>query len=252
MQVFYQPQEDLETGELIGMEALIRWAHPQQGLVNPIEFIPLAEETGQIIELGDWVMKTACIQLKDWMDRKGCNLRVAVNLSGRQLDNGGLVQRVSQALKVSGLPPENLELEITESAIMENAESVISVLEDLRAQGIQLAVDDFGTGYSSLNYLKRFPINLLKIDRSFVSDILTDKNDSEIVSTIITLAHKMGLKVTAEGVETKEQKDYLRKEGCDYMQGYLLGKPVPATEFESLYLSTVSEHRTQNMRKKSL
>ena len=237
MLVFYQPQEDLQTGRLIGMEALVRWQHPKRGMVNPMEFIPLAEETGQIFELGEWVMKTACAQLKAWLDRGQAPIRVAVNLAGRQLDKGDIAERVAETLRETGLPAEHLELEITESTIMENAEEVIDTLEQLKKMGVKLAIDDFGTGYSSLNYLKRFPIDLLKIDRAFVSDITTDKVDADIVTTIIALAHSLGVKVIAEGVETELQKEFLTKEKCNYMQGYYLGKPVPADIFEKDFLS---------------
>ncbi len=238
MMVYYQPQENLETGELIGMEALVRWEHPKRGMMNPLEFIGLAEETGQILELGQWVMKTACAQLKSWLD-KGCPpIRMAVNLASRQLENGSIVEQVGATLIETGLPSQYLELEITESTIMANAEEVIVTLDRLKTMGVQLAVDDFGTGYSSLNYLKRFPIDLLKIDRAFVSDITSDKVDADIVTTIITLAHSLGVKVIAEGVETKQQKEYLKEEGCDYIQGYFLGKPMPAEEFEKQFLAS--------------
>jgi diguanylate cyclase (GGDEF)-like protein len=236
MVVYYQPQEDLKTGELIGMEALVRWQHPVRGLVSPFEFIPLAEETGQIFELGEYVMKTACLQLKKWLDKGQSPIRMAVNLSGRQLESGDIVARVAETLHETGLPAQYLELEITESTIMQNAEEVIETLVLLKKMGVKLAVDDFGTGYSSLNYLKKFPIDLLKIDRAFVSNITNDKVDGDIVTTIIMLAHSLGVKVIAEGVETELQKKYLLGKKCDYMQGYYLGKPVPADEFEKEFL----------------
>ena len=236
MLVYYQPQQDLVTNELIGMEALVRWQHPKQGMMNPLEFISLAEETGQILELGEWVMKTACVQLKTWLDQGVPPMRVAVNLAARQLDNGDIVERVAATIMETGLPPELLELEITESTIMENAEKVIVTLDRLKTMGVKLAVDDFGTGYSSLSYLKRFPIDLLKIDRAFVSDITTNKVDADIVTTIIALSHSLNVKVIAEGVETEEQKALLAREGCDSMQGYLFGRPVPPDEFERQFL----------------
>jgi len=235
MMVFYQPQENLKTGELIGMEALVRWQHPTRGLVSPLEFIELAEETGQILELGEWVMRTACRQLKIWQDKGYKSVRMAVNLAGRQLQSGNIVESIAAVLEETGLSGEKLELEITESTIMGHAEEVIETLDKIKQMGVMVAVDDFGTGYSSLSYLKRFPIDLLKIDRSFVSDITSDRVDAGIVTTIITLAHSLGLKVIAEGVETVLQKEFLTKEGCDYMQGYLLGKPVPADEFEAYF-----------------
>ena len=236
MKVYYQPQRSLENDELIGMEALVRWEHPTRGLVLPGDFIPLAEETGQIIELGEWVMQTACAQLKAWLDAGHQRIRVAVNLAGRQLDGGSVAERTDEILKTTGLEPELLELEITESTIMEDAESVIGTLNDLKSMGIMLAVDDFGTGYSSLNYLKRFPIDMLKIDRAFVSDITSNKVDADIVVTIIALAHSLGVKVIAEGVEDSLQQQFLKNHGCDYIQGYLLGKPVPAEVFEDQFL----------------
>lgn len=236
MTVFYQPQEDLATGELIGMEALVRWQHPVRGMVSPLEFIALAEETGQILELGQWVMRTACQQLREWQQKGYQPVRMAVNLAGRQLESGNIVDEIGQVLEETGISGDQLELEITESTIMEHAEEVIVTLEKIKKMGVMLAVDDFGTGYSSLSYLKRFPIDMLKIDRAFVSDITSDKVDADIVTTIITLAHSLGVKVIAEGVETELQKEFLTSEGCDYMQGYLLGKPVPAEEFEALFL----------------
>jgi EAL domain-containing protein (putative c-di-GMP-specific phosphodiesterase class I) len=236
MALFYQPQEDLKTGELIGMEALVRWRHPVRGLVSPLEFIALAEETGQILELGQWVMRTACMQLKAWQGKGYQPVRMAVNLAGRQLESGQIIDEIAQVLEETGISGDQLELEITESTIMEHAEEVIVTLEKIKEMGVMLAVDDFGTGYSSLSYLKRFPIDMLKIDRAFVSDITSDKVDADIVTTIITLAHSLGVKVIAEGVETDLQKEFLTREGCDYMQGYLLGKPVPADEFEALFL----------------
>ena len=236
MALFYQPQEDLKTGELIGMEALVRWRHPVRGLVSPLEFSALAEETGQILELGQWVMRTACMQLKAWQEKGYQPVRMAVNLAGRQLESGQIIDEIAQVLEETGISGDQLELEITESTIMEHAEEVIVTLEKIKEMGVMLAVDDFGTGYSSLSYLKRFPIDMLKIDRAFVSDITSDKVDADIVTTIITLAHSLGVKVIAEGVETDLQKEFLTREGCDYMQGYLLGKPVPADEFEALFL----------------
>ena len=239
MVLHYQPQMDLRTNEVNGMEALVRWNHPTRGLVSPLEFIPLAEETGLIIELGEWVLREACRQLKSWQSRsvKPLRMKVAVNLAGRQLDSDNIFEQVAKVLEDIGLSPESLELEITESTIMKNAEAVIKTLEKLKGMGIALAVDDFGTGYSSLNYLKRFPIDKLKIDRSFVSDITDDKVDADIVTTIITLAHSLGVEVIAEGVETEAQKVFLRSEDCDHMQGYLLAKPLAAEEFEQQFLS---------------
>lgn len=231
MQLYYQPQVDNESGDVIGAEALIRWQHPTSGFINPLEFIGLAEETGQIFELGEWVLETACAQLKRWHSEGHKQLRMAVNISGRQLDRGDLHTVIIDILNKLKLSADSLEVEITESSIMENAEDVIGSLENLKQMGVSVAVDDFGTGYSSLSYLRRFPIDLLKIDREFVRDVDTDKVDADIVSTIITLAQALGVKVLAEGVETEQQRAFLHAEGCHYLQGYLFGKPVPADEF---------------------
>lgn len=231
MRLFYQPQVDVRSGQLVGAEALIRWQHPSNGFINPLEFISLAEETGQIYEIGEWVLNTACKQLQQWHQQGFNQMRVAVNISGRQLDRGDLHNVVSDILDKTALPAEFLELEITESTIMENAESVIGTLQTLKTMGVSLAVDDFGTGYSSLSYLRRFPIDLLKVDREFVRDVDTDKVDADIVNAIITLAHALDVKVIAEGVETEAQHQFLRQQGCDFLQGYLYGKPIPADEF---------------------
>ena len=226
------------------MEALIRWNHPHKGLIPPLDFIGLAEETGVILELGEWVLRQACSQTKQWVDQGHESLRVAVNLSAKQLEHPNLIYSVSKVLFDTGLSPQHLELEITESTIMENPEQVLLTLEQLKKTGIQLSIDDFGTGYSSLNYLKRFPIDIIKIDRSFISDITLKKVDADIVNTIIALAHILDVKVVAEGVETEQQKNLLKKEGCDIMQGYYLSKPIPAIEFSEKFLakneSTVS------------
>lgn len=231
MRLFYQPQVDVNSGELVGAEALIRWQHPSNGFVNPLEFIALAEETGQIYEIGEWVLNTACQQLKQWHLQGFTQMRVAVNISGRQLDRGDLHEVVAEILDKVKLPPASLELEITESTIMENAERVIDTLQTLKSMGVSLAIDDFGTGYSSLSYLRRFPIDLLKVDREFVRDVDVDKVDADIVNAIITLAHALDVKVIAEGVETEAQHQFLRNQGCDFLQGYLYGKPIPSDEF---------------------
>jgi diguanylate cyclase (GGDEF)-like protein/PAS domain S-box-containing protein len=230
MLLHYQPRIDLSTGQITGMEALVRWQHPDLGLVPPAEFIPLAEETEVIIPLGEWVLRTACLQSKIWK-RDGFRLiPVAVNLSPRQLRHQDLVEVVERVLKETNLDPSHLELELTESVLLENIETTIGTLRQLQKMGIQIAIDDFGTGYSSLSYLKRFPINCLKIDRSFVADIPTDPDNAAIVKAIITLSHTLNLKVIAEGVETMKQLEFLRSIGCHEMQGYLFSKPVPADQ----------------------
>jgi len=233
--VYYQPQFDLLSGELIGSEALLRWQHPKIGMISPLDFIPMAEETGLIVAIGNWVLKSACLQNQLWQERAGRPLQVAVNMSARQFRHADLRQDVAAALQESGLSPELLELEITESILMADVEQAIAVMHQLTGQGIHFAIDDFGTGYSSLNYLRRFPIANLKIDRSFVQDVTTDPNAASIAQSIVMLAHNLNLQVVAEGVETSEQADFLRSAGCNLVQGFFFGRPVPAAEFERLF-----------------
>lgn len=232
----YQPQQALENGKIIGMEALVRWEHPERGMVPPMEFIPLAEETGLIAEIGDYVLRESCRQLRAWLDAGYGPLRIAVNLSGRQLDRKTLAEDVADILHEHDLPPACLELEITESVIMEHADDVTLIFHKFKDMNIMLAVDDFGTGYSSLSHLKNFPIDTLKIDRSFLRDIPEDSENVAIISGIIAMAQGLGLHVVAEGVETRQQQDFLRDHGCDYIQGFYLGKPVAAEEFERQFL----------------
>ncbi len=228
----YQPQVDLRTGRMIGMEALIRWQHPQRGLVPPFRFISVAEETGLIVPIGAWVIRTACAQNQAWQQAGLGHLRVAVNLSTSQFTQPDLVQSIASILKETGLDAQYLEIELTESLMMTDVEHGIGILCELKALGVHLSVDDFGTGYSSLSYLKRFPIDMLKIDQSFVREITVEPDDAAIVMSIISLAHSLHLEVIAEGVETLAQLTYLRDNGCDEMQGYYFSKPVVATEFE--------------------
>jgi len=230
----YQPQVDLQTGRIVGMEALIRWKHPELGMVPPSRFVSIAEDTGLIVPIGAWVMRTACAQNKAWQDAGLGRLRVAVNLSARQFSAADLVPGIEAVLADTGLEPSCLELELTESLFMSDVTPAVELLHRMKALGINLSIDDFGTGYSSLSYLSRFPIDVLKIDRSFVNDITHDANDAAIVASIIALAHNLRLSVIAEGVETAEQLDYLRHQGCDEMQGYYFSKPLPAHEFEKL------------------
>lgn len=242
LKVFYQPQFNVSTGELVGMEALVRWLHPEKGLIPPNDFIGLAEETGQIHMIGEWVLETACSALKKWLDRGAKPIRVAVNLSTLQLEDEGIVNKISSILETTQLPHHLLELEITESSVMNNEQLMINKLNILKNLGIKLAIDDFGTGYSSLSYLKRLPINLLKIDRSFVNNSLNNKVDIDIIRTIIVLAHSMGIEVIAEGVETEEQSTLLKSLNCDYVQGYYFGKPMPTKEFEKLFFNKVIDN----------
>ncbi|MCW8906495.1 MAG: PAS domain S-box protein [Sedimenticola sp.] len=230
--VYYQPKLSLVDGRVTGVEALVRWRHPEMGLVPPDRFIPLAEDTGLIIPIGGWVLEAACRQLKAWQEQ-GLDAGVmAVNLSGQQMQRGDLVSTVRRAIDSSGITPSALELEITESFIMDRTEQAIEVLHQLRDLGVTLSIDDFGTGYSSLSYLKQLPIDTLKIDRSFVRDIPRDPNDEAITRAIIALAENLQLGVIAEGVETEEQAEFLRREGCQLGQGYLYSPPIPADEFE--------------------
>ncbi len=231
--LYYQLLVDGKT-EIVGMEALLRWHHPELGLVNPSKFIPLAEETGAIIPIGKWVLHTACQQVRKWHDMGHTKVYVAVNLSTRQFREPDLVETVEQVLEATGLPSDCLKLEVTESGIMEHPEDAIAKMKLLRAKGIHFSIDDFGTGYSSLSYLKRFPINTLKIDRSFVMDATTNQDDQEIIKTIISMARNLNLNTVAEGVETQEQQDFLTQQGCHTMQGYYFGRPVPAEQFENL------------------
>ena len=238
--LYYQPQMDLKSRTIVGMEALVRWKHPERGMIPPNDFIPIAEETGLIIPLGELILRQACSQAQSWLNQGLKPLRVAVNLSGRQLESGDLPHKVTSILKDTGLEPGYLELEITESTVMENAEEVIPILTQLKDMGLTLAIDDFGTGYSSLSYLRRFPIDLLKIDASFVRDITRDPDDKALISGIIALAKSIRLKVLAEGVETSEQEAFLIEQECDSIQGYLISAPLEASLFEQRFLREVT------------
>ncbi len=233
----YQPQICLSSGELVGAEVLVRWQHPELGLVSPGKFIPLAEETGLIISMTEQILRRACDMSLRWQAMGLPPIRLAINLSGNHFKRADLVHTVSEVLAQTGLSSQWLELELTEGILMENVESTIRTLNSLRAMGIQFAIDDFGTGYSSLNYLKRFPLSVLKIDQSFVRGIAESREDRTIIGAIIGLAHRLNLKVVAEGVETEEQRDFLQEQGCDYAQGYLFSRPVPSAQFEQLLAS---------------
>jgi len=232
--IYYQPQLSLRSGGIIGCEALLRWRHPQRGLVPPGAFIPLAEDTGLIVAIGEWVLRTACIQNKAWQDAGLPPVTVAVNMSAQQFAAQDVVAMAGAILRETGLDPATLELELTESAVMADADAFIHATEDLKDLHITLSIDDFGTGFSSLSYLKRFALDRLKIDLSFVRDITQDPDSASIALAIISLAHSLKLSVIAEGVETEAQLGYLRTHGCDEMQGFYFSKPVPADEFESL------------------
>jgi diguanylate cyclase (GGDEF)-like protein len=226
----YQPKVDAVTGIIIGTEALLRWKHPLRGFVAPREFIPLAEETGLIVSIGEWVLATACARNKAWQDQGLTKLTVAVNLSARQFRDPMFIPKLTRIISTSGLEPSSLELEITESMVMSHGGSAVAALENLKSIGVQIAIDDFGTGYSSLAYLKLFPIDILKVDRSFIQDIPAESSDKKIVRAIIAMAHSLRLKVVAEGVETEDQLKFLRAQRCDAVQGYFLHRPLSEAE----------------------
>ena len=240
-ELHYQPQLDLRRRRIIGVEALLRWRDGQRDLIPPTDFIPLAEETGLIESIGEWVLRTACAQAKAWQREGLPELRMAVNLSPRQFLRPGLVDLVATVLRETGLEASFLDLEITESLLMNDVEGSILTLRQFKAMGVRLSIDDFGTGYSSLNYLKRFPIDQLKIDRSFVRDVVTDQDDTAIVLAVIAMAHSMRLEVIAEGVETKEQLAFLRANQCDAMQGYYLSRPAPPRQIATLLREAAPE-----------
>ena len=233
--LYYQPQFSGDGKRLTGAEALLRWRHPRRGLVPPVEFIPVLEELGLVVEVGDWVLTEACRQLKAWHLAKVRVPKVSVNISARQFADGQLGNRIASILKETGLPPACLELELTESILMREVDQAMQILAGLKRLGLSIAIDDFGTGYSSLNYLKQFPIDILKIDRTFVDGLPSGEQDAQIARAIIAMAHSLNLAVIAEGVETHEQLEFLREHGCDEVQGYLFGRPMPASRFEAQY-----------------
>jgi EAL domain-containing protein (putative c-di-GMP-specific phosphodiesterase class I) len=226
----YQPQIEIETGRITGLEALIRWRHPELGLVPPDRFISIAENNGLIVPIGEWVLKTACAQARKWQDDGLPAVPVAVNVSAVQFRQEGFADLVRRVLSETELSPEYLELELTESLLLSNVDVVFATLQDLKEVGLQLAIDDFGTGYSSLSYLKQFPVGKLKIDRSFIRDIAFDIDDAAITTAIISMARSLHLKVIAEGVESEAQMSFLREHRCDEIQGYYFSKPISADE----------------------
>ncbi|MBD0385735.1 MAG: EAL domain-containing protein [Nostoc sp. C3-bin3] len=234
MLVYYQPLIDLHSGQITAMEALVRWQHPTLGLISPAKFIPIAEANGAIIPIGEWVLRTACAQTRAWHLAGFTPIRISVNLSSRQFEQPYLVEIVNQILEETGLKASYLELEVTESFLMTNIERSVKTLKGLQELGICLALDDFGTGYSSLNYLKRFPVDMLKIDRSFVQDVISNADSAAVTDAIIALAKSLRLKITAEGVETQEQLEYLQMRGCDEGQGFYFSRPVPADIIASM------------------
>ena len=233
LQLHYQPQVSLENGEVVGMEALLRWNDPQRGSISPADFIPVAEESGLIVPLGEWVLRSACRDTVELQARTGLPLRVAVNLSSHQFRNGDIVATIEQALRESGLPAKHLEVEITEGVLMDRTDATIERMRAIRALGVEIAIDDFGTGFSSLSYVTRFPINTLKIDRSFVSKMTESAEDAAVAQAIIALAHSLDVRVVAEGVETAGQIEFLRDRCCDKAQGYLISRPVAPERFSA-------------------
>ncbi|HEU4479220.1 MAG TPA: EAL domain-containing protein [Pyrinomonadaceae bacterium] len=246
--VYYQPQVNIESCQIVGIEALVRWQHPGLGLLYPKEFIRMAEESGLIVSLGEWVLRAACVQSKSWQDAGFEPLRLAINLSARQFQQPRLIPIIEQIVTETGLDPRYLEFELTEGSVMKDPDEAIKKLNELKQMGVTISIDDFGTGYSSLNYLKRFPIDTLKIDQSFVREISTDPEVTAIVTAIITLAHALKLNVIAEGVETEEQLKFLRSLGCDEVQGFLFSKPISADEFTAMLIerSEINSQRNYN------
>lgn len=234
----YQPQMDCQTNQITGGEALLRWMHPERGIVSPAEFIPVLEQTGLVLKAGEWVLKQATWQVKQWMDEGmwTTDMSMGVNVSPFQFSHSSFIQSVEQALDESGIPAQCLDIEITESMVIDNVEDVIARMRQLKALGITFSIDDFGTGYSSLSYLKRLPVDILKIDQSFVRDVLEDPNDEAIVSSILAMASHLGLATTAEGVEATPQLEFLRQQGCTRYQGYLFSRPIPAHDFQALVI----------------
>jgi len=240
--LYFQPQLDLKSGQVIGAEALIRWFkkdNSKEGgkFISPVEFIPIAEQSGLIVPIGEWVMRHACLEAKKWHD-KGNMIRIAVNVSGEQFQQSDIVAHTRKVIEETGINPHLLELEVTESAFMEDIQQTVRTLKELHALGVELAIDDFGTGYSSLSYLRQFPIDRLKIDQSFIRNALNNPDDAAIARTIIGLGRSLNLKIIAEGVETKEHETFLINEGCDEVQGYRYSRPIPdyqMMEFIRLY-----------------
>jgi EAL domain-containing protein (putative c-di-GMP-specific phosphodiesterase class I) len=231
LEVYYQPCLDLQSGGITGCEALLRWRHPQRGMISPAEFIPIAEETGLINQIGEWVLMTACAEATTWPD----HIRLAVNVSPVQFKSGTLALKIAAALAASGLPSSRLELEITEAVLIRDDEAALTILHQLRDIGVRIALDDFGTGYSSLSYLQRFPFDKIKIDRCFINDLEDPEGSSCIVQAVVNIAAAREMTTTAEGVETKQQRELLRTLGCSEMQGFLFSAPKPASDIRQLF-----------------
>jgi len=232
--VYYQPQIDIKTMQVKGVEALVRWNHPTEGIIQPAKFIPLAEESGLIVEIDEFVLRTACKQLKAWMDSEINPVTVSINLTSKEFQQANFTGLLKEIIRETGLKADFIELEITESLIMKDIDFTLNILKDLKSIGVKISLDDFGTGYSSLNYLKRLPIDTIKIDKSFIDEITEDSKEEAIAESIIALAHKMNLSVIAEGIETEKQLEFIREQKCDKAQGYYFSKPLPVEEIEKL------------------
>lgn len=243
----YQPQVNLKTGKIAGVEALIRWKSRKYGNVPPTEFIPVLEDTGLINSVGLWVMERACIQSRFWLDRKNLGIPVSVNVSPIQLKYDDFDTTVINIIRRTHLPHELLRLEITESAFMQNLQNACKIFERLKADGIQIVLDDFGTGYSSLNYIKSLPLNTLKIDKSFIDGLMEDTKEKAIIGSIIDMSHNLGLDVIAEGVERKEEYEYLKYFGCDYIQGFYFSRPLPAEKFNEIWIEEKSFYNAESL-----
>jgi EAL domain-containing protein (putative c-di-GMP-specific phosphodiesterase class I) len=241
--MYYQPQIDLASGRIVGCEALLRWRHPTRGMFMPGNFIPLAEESGMIIQLGHWVLQEVCTQARAWQDEGLPMVKVAVNLSAKQFRQHDLIEQIQAILLQTGLAPSVLELELTESVLIHDPTHAIQIMNHLKQLGISLSLDDFGTGYSSLNYLRHFPLNSIKIDRSFIKDMAQNTNGAVLSKSIVTIAHSLGLKAIAEGVESWEQHDFLASCGCNELQGFLFSEPLPPDEFAEFLREKRCLHR---------
>jgi EAL domain-containing protein (putative c-di-GMP-specific phosphodiesterase class I) len=240
----YQPKVDLGTKTIVGVEALLRWQHPQRGLIPPAQFVPIAEDTGQILRIGQWVVREACRQSRQWLDAGLRPIPMAVNISAIEFRSKDFIETIRAILKETKIDPQWLELELTESVLMKHAESTVSMLKSLKNIGVQLSVDDFGTGYSSLSYLRQFPIDALKLDQSFVQEISSTSTDAPIVSAVISMGNSLKKRVIAEGVETREQMDFLTAQGCEEGQGYYFNPPMVPDQFAALLVSDVSAQPT--------
>ncbi len=240
-EVYYQPQLNLSNGQVEGCEALIRWCHPEHGYISPAKFVPLAEETGLIVEIGQWVLETACAQAKRWQEMDMGMKYISINLSSVQFNKPNLIESIKNTLVTTGLAPHQLELEVTETALMQDAASAIAILAELKSLGIRTAIDDFGTGYSSLSYLKELPIDTLKIDNCFVRGASHDPKNQAILQSTIELAHRLSLKVVAEGIENLEEQTLLTQYQCDYLQGFWVGRPMSAGDIEQRFVKAKTE-----------